>query len=403
MEIQLMMMTRVASRYLEANANDTSMALIRWLSEQTRRLRIADHVYVVGGAVRNFVLNEPIKDVDVMVDAINSRLDSLDLAKALSQNIPSSSVTINNYGVAIINVSSNSSWSIDGHSFAGEVIEIANSRKESYGGGHKPENVEPASIEEDMYRREFTFNTLMWRLSEVANGVDKAEIIDLTGCGMRDLQNRQMVCPSNPDKTFSDDPTRMVRAVKFLVKYGFSIPPQTRKAIERNARHMKKIPSSALSALLLSSVLNREAYIPKALSEMESLGLLDDVKTRLITEKPFRRTFENWSKNIGVIAMLDVMDMGLPFSTPISQFSRVQQVKIRENVVGMDREQALNYLFRLRKPSTIFSDRRFLSSIVPNLSKREIGGWMREKMTLITNALLENPQLSEREAKELLS
>ena len=111
MEIQLMM-TRVASRYLEANANDKSMALIRWLSEQTRRLRIADHVYVVGGAVRNFVLNEPIKDVDVMVDAINSRLDSLDLAKALSQNIPSSSVTINNYGVAIINVSSNSSWSI---------------------------------------------------------------------------------------------------------------------------------------------------------------------------------------------------------------------------------------------------------------------------------------------------
>lgn len=398
------MMTRVATRYLEANENDKSMALIRWLSEQTRRLRVADHVYVVGGAVRNFVLNEPIKDVDVMVDAINSRLDSLALANALAQHIPSSSVTVNNYGVAIINVSSNSSWSIDEHSFAGEVIEIANSRKESYGGGHKPENVEPASIEEDMYRREFTFNTLMWRLSEVANGVDKAEIIDLTGCGMRDLQNMQMVCPSNPDKTFSDDPTRMVRAVKFLVKYGFSIPPQTRKSIERNARHMKKIPSSALSALLLSSVLNREAYIPKALSEMEALGLLDDVKTRLITEKPFRRTFENWSKNIGVLAMLDVMDMGLPFSTPLSQFSRVQQVKVRENVVGMDREQALEYLFLLKKPTTIFKDRRFMSSLVPrSLTKREVGGWMRAKANLLVEGLLENPQLSERGAKELLS
>lgn len=398
------MMTRVATRYLEANENDKSMALIRWLSEQTRRLRVADHVYVVGGAVRNFVLNEPIKDVDVMVDAINSRLDSLALANALSQHIPSSSVTVNNYGVAIINVSSNSSWSIGDHSFAGEVIEIANSRKESYGGGHKPENVEPASIEEDMYRREFTFNTLMWRLSDVANGVDKAEIIDLTGCGMRDLENMQMVCPSDPDKTFSDDPTRMVRAVKFLVKYGFSIPPQTRKAIERNARWMKKIPSSALSALLLSAVLNREAYIPKALSEMESLGLLDDVKTRLITEKPFRRTFENWAKNIGVIAMLDVMDMGLPFSTPLSQFSRVQQVKVRENVLGMDREQSLEYLYLLKKPTTIFKDRRFMSSLVPrSLSKREVGGWMREKSNLLVEALLENPQLSEREAKELLS
>ena len=403
MEIQLMM-TRVATRYLEANANDKSMALIRWLSEQTRRLRVADHVYVVGGAVRNFVLDKPIKDVDVMVDAINSRLDSLALAKALSQNIPSSSVTVNNYGVAIINVSSNSSWSIEGHSFAGEVIEIANSRKESYGGGHKPEKVEPASIEEDMYRREFTFNTLMWRLSEVANGVDKAEIIDLTGCGMRDLKNMQMVCPSDPDKTFSDDPTRMVRAVKFLVKYGFSIPPQTRKAIERNARHMKKIPSSALSALLLSSVLNREAYIPKALSEMEDLGLLDDVKSRLITEKPFRRTFENWAKSIGVIAMLDVLDMGLPFNTPLSQFSKDQQVKVRQNVIDMSRDEALKYLYLLKKPTTIFSDRRFLSGLLPrSLSKREIGNWMRTQANILTNALLENPQLSERAAKELLS
>lgn len=403
METQFMM-TRVASRYLETNENDKSMALIRWLSEQTRRLRVADHVYVVGGAVRNFVLNEPIKDVDVMVDAINSRLDSLKLAEALAQHIPSSSVTINNYGVAIINVSSNSSWSIGGHSFAGEVIEIANSRKESYGSGYKPEDVEPASIEEDMYRREFTFNTLMWRLSEVANGVDKAEIIDLTGCGVRDLQNMQMVCPSNPDKTFRDDPSRMVRAVKFLVKYGFSIPPQTRKAIERNARWLKKVPSSALSALLLGSVLNREAYIPKALSEMEALGLLDDVKTRLITEKPFRRAFENWAKNIGVLAILDIMDMGLPFSTPLSQFSKEQQIKVRENVVGMGREQALQYLYLLKKPTTLFKDRRFLPSIVPqSLSKREIGGWMRTQANLLTNALLENPQFSEKEAKELLS
>ena len=365
---------------------------------------MADHVYVVGGAVRNFVLNEPIKDVDVMVDVINSPLDSLGLANALSQYIPSSSVTVNNYGVAIINVSSNSSWSIEGHSFAGEVIEIANSRKESYGGDYKPENVEPATVEEDMYRREFTFNTLMWRLSEVANGVDKAEIIDLTGCGMRDLKNMQMVCPSNPDKTFRDDPSRMVRAIKFLVKYGFSIPPQTRKAIERNARWMKKIPSSALSALLLSSVLNREAYIPKALSEMESLGLLDDVRNRLLSEKPFRSTFENWSKNLGVVALLDILDMGLPFRTPLSRYTKDQQTLIRKNVVGLTRDQALEYLYKLNKPTTIFSNRRFVLSLVPSgLPKRQMGVWMKSMSDKLLNALLRNPNLSENEAKSLLS
>lgn len=403
MGTQYMMMTRVASRYLEANANEKSMALIRWLSSKTKRLGVGDHVYVVGGAVRNFVLGEAIKDVDVMVDAINSRLDSLKLAQALSRDIPSSSVSVNNYGVAIINVSSNSSWSIEGHSFAGEVIEIANSRKESYGADYRPENVEPATIEEDMYRREFTFNTLMWRLSEVANGVDKAEIIDITGCGMRDLKNMQMVCPSDPDKTFRDDPSRMVRAVKFLVKYGFSIPPQTKKAIVRNARWLKKVPSSALSALMISSVLSKEAYIPKALSAMSELGLLDDVKTRLITEKPFRSTFENWAKNLGVVALLDIMDMGLPLRTPLSRYTNDQQIKIRENVVGMTREQSLSYLYLLNKPTTIFSDKRYLSSRIPSdLPKREIGMWMRSIADRLVEALLDNPHLSEREAKALL-
>lgn len=399
------MMTRVATRYLEASANEKSMALIRWLSDKTRRLGVGDHVYVVGGAVRNFVLGEAIKDVDVMVDAINSRLDSLKLAEALSREIPNSTVSVNNYGVAIINVSSNSSWSIEGHSFAGEVIEIANSRKESYGAeGYKPNEVQPATIEEDMYRREFTFNTLMWRLSEVANGVDKAEIIDITGCGMRDLQNMQMVCPSDPNKTFRDDPSRMVRAVKFLVKYGFSIPPQTRKAIEDNAHHLRKMPSGALSALILNSVLPKEAHIPKALATMSELGLLDDVARRLQTDKSFRATFENWSKNLGVRAMLDIMDMGLPFRTPLSRYTRGQQTKIRQNVVGMEREEALSYLYRLNKPTTIFSDKRYLSSRVPSgLPKKEIGMWMRRMSYQLVEALLDNPHLSEREAKVLIS
>lgn len=397
------MMTRVATRHLEATANEKSMALIRWLSAKTKRLGVDNHVYVVGGAVRNFILGEAIKDVDVMVDSMNSQLDSLRLAQALSRDIPNSTVSVNNYGVAIINVSSNSSWSIEGHSFAGEVIEIANSRKESYGAeGYKPNEVQPASIEEDVYRREFTFNTLMWRLSEVANGVDKAEIIDITGCGVRDLQNMQMVCPSDPNKTFHDDPSRMVRAVKFLVKYGFTLPPQTKKAIKDNAHHLRKMPSSALSALILNSVLSKEAHIPKALATMSELGLLDDVARRLQTDKQFRATFENWSKNLGVRAMLDLIDMGLPFRTPLAKFEVGQQEKIRQNVVGMSREEALSYVALLRSPTTFFTDRRWLMSQAPTMPKREIGLWMRSMSERIVSILLDNPHISEREMKRQL-
>ena len=160
------------------------------------------------------------------------------------------------------------------------------------------------------------------------------------------------------------------------------------------------MPSSALSSLLLSSVLSREAYIPKALSEMESLGLLDDVKTRLISEKSFRSTFENWSKSLGVLSLLDLIDMGLPLRTPLSRYTREQQTQIRENVVGMTRDQALSYLYLLNKPTTIFSDKRFVLSNAPSgLPKRQLGMWMKDVSERLVSALLENPNLSEREAK----
>ena len=395
---------RVASRYLEANENRKSIALISWLSAKAKELRVDEHVYVVGGAVRNFVMEQPIKDVDIMIDSLESGMTAAEFAQSLSRYIPSSNVVENQYGVAIINVSSNSSWTVDGFSFAGEVIEIANARKETYlEEGYKPNEVAPASIEEDVYRREFTFNTLMWRLSEVASGVDKAEIIDITGCGLRDLEKGEMVCPSDPDKTFSDDPTRMVRAVKFLIKYGFTISAETKRSILKNAPLMKKIPSSALSQLMLGTILANERTIPLALAKLEELGLLSDVRRRMISEKPFRSAFENWSKSIGVRAMLDVMDMGLPMRTPLSKYNNEQRGKIQTNVVGMEREEALEYLQLLSKPTTVFSDRRFLMSLVPkDLPKKQIGLWMRKAADLLVEALLDNPNLSEREAKRIV-
>lgn len=390
---------KVADRF----DNQKSLALIKWLSAKTRQLRVSEHTYVVGGAVRNFVIDQPIKDVDIMIDSMSANMNADQLATSLSRFIPSSTVTTNQYGVAIIGVSSNSSWEIDGISFAGELIEIANARKEFYGqGGYKPNEVAPATVEEDAYRREFTFNTLMWRLSEVANGVDKAEIIDITGCGLRDLERGEMVCPSDPDKTFADDPSRMVRAVKFLVKYGFTLSRETEQAIKRNVDLMRNIPSGALSQLMLNTILSNERTISLALSKLKELGLLDDVERRLRTEKPFRRTFENWAKSVGVIAMLDVLDMGLPLATPLSKYTRKQQEKIRSNVVGMTREEALAHLSLLKNPTTIFSNRRFLMSLAPNLPKRQMGLWMRDMSARLIEAILDNPNLSEREAKKIV-
>jgi len=230
----------VSDMSYEPNASEVharSVALMRFLSAVARHAGVADHVYIVGGAVRNFVLGEPIKDIDVAIDSVGAGHDSEWFARRVATEIPTSTnLTTNQYGVAILTIKGD--WLLEGHPMRGEVMEIANARAESYGAGgqgYKPTDVRPATIEEDVYRREFTFNTLLWRLSDLADGPDGAPIIDITGRGLRDLEQRRIWTPSPADQTFSDDPTRMLRAVKFALRYGFEIPPEVVESIRRNA------------------------------------------------------------------------------------------------------------------------------------------------------------------------
>lgn len=296
--------------------------LMRFLSGVARRLGVGEHVYVVGGAVRNFVLGERIKDVDVVIDSVALRgRDSAWFAQAVADAIPvESSLVTNNYGVAILTVKGD--WKLGGHDMAGEVIEIANARKESYGGaggkGYKPHTVSPATIEEDVERREFTFNTLLWRLHDLAHGPDKAEILDLTGCGLRDLQTGTMRCPRDPDIVFADDPSRMVRAIKFLIKYGFKIDPEVAASIRRNAQKLKSMPPNHLGNMLIETFFE-PGVGKKALLEMDKLGLLEVIREIAVEDDLFRQTLENWaSKRSGLKFMFDLLDLNMPAGKRLS-------------------------------------------------------------------------------------
>jgi tRNA nucleotidyltransferase/poly(A) polymerase len=331
-----------------------SIALMKYLSKVARRLGVSEHIYVVGGAVRNFLIDRPIKDIDVVVDSVSlgGRKDSAWFAKQLERDIPAmTNLTTNQYGVAILTIKG--SWELDGVEMKGEVIEIANARKESYGGsggkGYKPSEVVPATIEEDVVRREFTFNTLMWRLLDVANGPDKAEIIDLTGCGRRDLENREMRCPQDPDKVFADDPTRLMRAIKFVAKYGFKIPPDLAASIKRNAPKMKQAPWEAIGTLLVENVL-KESTARSALKLMDSLGLLKVIAEMVQSSKPFQSYLAGQLRDQKVQVLLDLMDLGLNVRSPITFLSRDQQQRLREVTVGMPEGEAEKFLAVLKKP-----------------------------------------------------
>jgi len=344
---------RVAARYMQSSVHRKNISLMKWLSQLTRRLGVGRDTYVVGGAVRNFLIDQPIKDIDIVIDTTKAGRDSDWLAKQIARNIPApTNVTTNQYGVAILTVKG--TWMIGGDDLNGEVLEIANARKESYGGqggkGYKPHAVAPATIDEDVLRREFTFNTLLWRMMDLAHGPDKAEIIDLTGCGRRDLDQRVVRCPQDPDKVFSDDPTRMLRAIKFTGKYGFKIPPDVVRSIKRNVSKLKRMPWEAVASILVNDVMSQPTA-RKSLKQMKDLGLLDTVSEMIQEQKPFATYMSNQlRRNRKVQFLLDLLELGVPASTPISFLDRAGQQRLRDLTVSMPEKEAVAFVENLIKP-----------------------------------------------------
>lgn len=344
---------RVASKIVDATSHKRNVALMKWLSDLTRRLGVGRDTYVVGGAVRNFLIDAPIKDIDIVIDTTKAGRDSDWLAKQIARAIPApTNVTTNQYGVAILTVKGD--WLVGGENMRGEVLEIANARKESYGGesgkGYKPHTVAPATIEEDVLRREFSFNTLLWRMLDLAHGPDRAEVIDLTGCGRRDLEEGVLRCPREPDVVFSDDPTRMLRAIKFTGKYGFKIPPDLVRSIRKNAPMMKRMPWEAIASILVGDVLSQPTA-RKSLVQMKQLGLLEVVSEMIQEQKPFATYMANQLRtNRRVPLLLDLMELGVPAQTPINFLDRAGQQRLRSLTVAMPEDEAAAFVDVLIKP-----------------------------------------------------
>lgn len=351
---------RVVTRFLNAGSHARSIALMKFLSRASIELGVAKHVYVVGGAVRNFLMdpsgsNYPIKDLDVVVDSIALGKDSEWFAKNLAQAIPApTNLTTNAYGVAILTVKGE--WDLEGFPMRGEVIEIANARKESYedtggkGKGYKPTDVQPATIGDDINRRDFTMNSLLWRMLDLANGPDKAEVIDLTGLGIQHLEEKLLHTPLDPDRTFSDDPTRMLRLIKFSIKYNLDVTPEVVASVKRNAPKMKQMPWEAIATILVRDILNTP-QARDALLTMADLGLIDTLSEMIQEDGPFAsymaRQFSNGNRNVALL--LDLADLGLG-NQPIAFLTKEQQIRLRDLTTGMVSDEANELFEKLKKP-----------------------------------------------------
>lgn len=396
------MVQRVLTRKWAGSSVAQSAALMRWLSEAAREMGSAGkHIYVVGGAVRNFVLNQPIKDVDMVVDSLAmGGKDASWVAQSIARRIPTpTKVWTDNLMVSHIEVKG--PWVLDGHEMEGEEIEIVNARKEVYETdengnyvGHKPIEVSPTTLEDDVKRREFTFNTLMWRLIDLAEGPDKAEIIDLTGCGLRDLDNRVMECPRPPDETFKEDPTRILRIIKFAFKYGFKLTKDTEAAARRQAKGLKRIPSK--TETVLKQIVLDSPHYKKALGVMDDLGVLEVIK-EMMRENPktFGSFMQNNAKSKGFAYMFDLMDVGLPVGQDVSFLNSREQARFREIALSMPQSDAEAFRDGLKNPGNVYKDKRFFVDLARELGlgKKNMGVLSRQLSEAGREALLRDPSL----------
>lgn len=190
------------------------------IAEAAAELKV--EAFVIGGFVRDIFLQRPSEDVDITV--IGSGIELAEAsAKALGGDIKVK--IFKNFGTAMYRYHSQQD---------NLVIEFVGARRESYRRDSRKPIVEDGSLQDDQNRRDFTINAMAFSLNENNFG----DLIDPFN-GMDDLKNKILRTPLDPDITYSDDPLRMMRAIRFATQLGFKIDEQSFDSIVKNAERIK--------------------------------------------------------------------------------------------------------------------------------------------------------------------
>ena len=221
--------------------------------------------FVIGGFVRDCFLGRPRNDIDIVVEG-----SGIDFARAVGEKTKQHVSYFKNFGTAMLH-------------FRGDEVEFVGARKESYRRESRKPIVENGTLEDDQQRRDFTINAMAFSLQ----AEDYGALVDPFG-GIRDLDAGIIRTPLDPDTTYSDDPLRMLRAVRFATKlstpeHPFTIVPESMESMRRMADRLK-----ILSCERIAEELNKMLAADRpamAFRLMDEAGLLGYVLPELLALK----------------------------------------------------------------------------------------------------------------------
>ena len=226
---------------MDINCTDKESFILKKIAAAAKEIGV--DAYLIGGFVRDKIIGRPTKDADIVCLG-----DGIELAHQVAKRFnPKPSVAFfKTFGTAQIKMEN------------GFEIEFVGARKESYDFNSRNPIVAPGTLEDDQNRRDFTINALAISLNEGNYG----SLIDPFN-GMVDIENRLIQTPLAPLQTFSDDPLRMMRAIRFASQLNFTIAPVTFQAIKDNAERIKIISQERIT----------EEFNKILLSNKPSIGL----------------------------------------------------------------------------------------------------------------------------------
>lgn len=321
------------------------------LRNATRGTEYEGQLYLVGGIVRDKFLDlKPDEDIDIVIEGDAGELAEFLHNAGVSAHRP---VVYPRFGTAMILIDQ-------------RQVEIVGARKESYHPASRKPATEPGTLLDDVARRDFTINTLLENLHT-------GEVLDLSGKARSDLVRGIIRTPVDPAMTFSDDPLRMMRAVRFATRFGFRIAPETLAAIVECSPRLEIVSAERIRVEFVKILMSDRAT--EGLEMLRETGLLSHFAPELaamhgVTQNIYH-IYDVWTHTLKVLESIPAeWGIILRLAALLHDTGKVRTRTVDENShvhfyghQHVSTEIAHKILHRLRFPNSIIDEVAFLISM----------------------------------------